>query len=81
MTHARLRREVRKRREAREVGERKARRIWAASLPPPSLELREGPGEHCNHMWGEPKIVVLSCESQDVIRVCGKCHGFLRTGG
>ena len=78
MTRARLRRGVRKRRAAREASERKAGRVWAASLPPPPLELSEGP-EPCTHTWGEPETVNLSCGgSRDVIRVCETCQGFVR---
>ena len=74
MTRARLRRGVRKRREAREARDRKARRVWAASLPPPPLE---GP-EPCTHTWGDPVTVSFSCDSRDVIRVCAACQGFVR---
>ena len=74
MTRARLRRGVRKRREAREARDRKARRVWVASLPPPPLE---GP-EPCTHTWGEPVTVSFSCDSRDVIRVCAACQGFVR---
>ena len=76
MTRARLRRGVRKRRAAREARERKARRVWAASLPPPPLELSEGP-EPCRHTWGEPETVSFSCGSRDEIRVCETCQGFM----
>ena len=74
MTRARLRRGVRKRREAREARDRKARGVWAASLPPPPLE---GP-DPCTHTWGEPVTVSFSCDSRDVIRVCAACQGFVR---
>ena len=66
-----------KRREAREARERKARRVWAASLPPPPLDASEGP-ERCRHMWGDPVAVSFSCDSRDVIRVCEPCQGFVR---
>ena len=74
MTRARLRRGVRKRRAAREAGERKAGRVWAASLPPPPLELSERP-EPCTHTWGEPETVSFRCGSRDVTRVCETCQG------
>ena len=66
-----------KRREAREARERKARRVWAASLPPPPLDASEGP-ERCRHTWGNPVAVSFSCDSRDVIRVCEPCQGFVR---
>ena len=53
MTRARIRREVRKRREDREAKDRKPRRVWAASLLLSPLELSEGP-EPCKHVLGEP---------------------------
>ena len=53
MTRAKLRRGVRKRREAREAEERKERGLPAFSVLPPPPELREGP-EPCTHKWGEP---------------------------
>lgn len=79
MTRARLRRGVRKRREAREAREGKARPVWAASLPPPPLELIEGP-EPCEHKWGEPVRVSFSGGGLDVdvIKVCETCQGFVR---
>ena len=77
MTRARLRRGVRKRKEAREARERKARRVWAASLPPPPLELIEGPAP-CRHTWGEPETVSFSGGEQDVLRICETCNGFVR---
>ncbi len=75
MTRARLRRGVRKRKAAREARERKARRVWAASLPPPDLDAAPEP---CIHDWGEPVTVSFSPGSQDGIRVCEKCNGFVR---
>ena len=76
MTRARLRRGVCKRKAAREARERKARRVWAASLPPPPLELSEGP-EPCRHTWGESEAVSFSEGSRDGIRVCDTCQGFV----
>ena len=76
MTRARLRRGLRKRRATREARERKARRVWAACLAPPPLELSEGPAP-CRHSWGEPEAVSFSCGSRDEIRVCAKCQGFV----
>ena len=52
MTRARLRRGVRKRKESREVRERKDRRVPAFSHLPPPTELREGP-EPCIRPWGD----------------------------
>ena len=79
MTRAGLRRGVRKQREAREAGERKARRVWAASLSPPPLELVEGP-EPCRHTWGEAVRASFSGDGLDVdlIRACETCRGFVR---
>ena len=77
MTRARLRRGVRKRREAREGKERKARRVPAFSLLPPPLELCEGP-EPCTHAWGEPIHVSFSRGDHAVLRVCETCQGFVR---
>ncbi len=77
MTRAKLRRGVRKRREAREAKERKARRVWAHSLPPPHLELSEGP-EPCTHTWGEPVHVSFSRGDHAVLKVCETCQGFVR---
>ena len=51
MTRARLRRGVRKRKESREVKERKDRRVPAFSVLPAPPELREEP-EPCTHTWG-----------------------------
>jgi len=80
MTRARLRRGARKREEAREARERKARRVWAASLPPPPVELPEGRPEPCRHTWREPERVSFSgCGNDvDVIKVCEACQGFVR---
>ena len=77
MTRARQRRGVHKRREAHEARERKARRVWAASLPPPPFELSEG-SEPCRHTWQDPATVSFSSGSRDVIRVCETCQGFVR---
>ena len=77
MTRAKLRRGVRKRREAREAAERRARRVWAASLPAPPPELSEGP-EPCRHTWGEPVEVSFSGVGHDVLRICETCQGFVR---
>ena len=75
MTRARLRRGVRKRKAAREARERMARRVWAASLPPPD---RNGGPEPCRHTWGEPETVSSSEGSRDGIRVCETCQGLVR---
>lgn len=77
MTRARLRRGVRKRREAREVKERKNRRVPAFDVLPPPPELREGP-EPCTHTWGDPEHVSFSRADHAVIRVCETCQGFVR---
>ena len=79
MTRARLRRGVRKRKETREARERKAKRVWAASLPPPPPELGEGP-EPCKHTWGDPVRVNFSGGGLDegIIRICETCQGFVR---
>ena len=77
MTRARLRRGVRKRKEAREVKERKARRVPALSLLPPPPELSEKP-EPCKHSWGEPVHVSFSRSDHAVLRVCETCRGFVR---
>ena len=77
MTRARLRRGVRKRKEAREAKERKVRRVWAHSLPRPLTEAGEGP-EPCIHTWGEPVAVSFSKADHAVIRVCETCRGFVR---
>ena len=75
MARVRLRRQARKRREA---GERKAQHAQAATLPPPLLELFEGP-EPCRHTWGETVRASISGEGLDVedIRFCEACHGFV----
>lgn len=77
MTRPRLRRGVRKRREAREVRERKARRVWAHSLPHPPPGLIEE-SEPCTHTWGEPVHVSFSRGDHAVLRVCEICQGFVR---
>ena len=74
MTRAKRRRGVRKRKEVREDRERKARRVWAASLP--LSDLNTGP-ESCRHSWGDPEKVSFSLGAQDVIRVCEKCSGLV----
>ncbi|MYH48310.1 MAG: hypothetical protein F4151_01955 [Gammaproteobacteria bacterium] len=79
MTRARLRRGARKRREAREVSEHKARRVWAFSVLPLPPELREEP-DPCRHAWEEPVEASFSGDGRDVdiIRVCQTCNGFAR---
>ena len=77
MTRVKLRRGVRKRREAREAKERKDRRVPAFSVLPPPSELREGP-EPCTHTWGEPANVSFSGGDHAVLRVCETCQGFMR---
>ena len=77
MTRARLRRGIRKRREAREVKERKGRRVPAFDVLPPPPELREGP-EPCTHTWGDPEHVSFSRADHAVVRVCETCQGFVR---
>lgn len=75
MTRAILRRGVRKRKAAREARESKARRVWAARLPPPDVG---GAPDPCRHAWGDPETVNFSPGSQEGIRVCEKCQGFVR---
>ena len=77
MTRARLQRGVRKRKESREVKERKDRRIPAFSVLPAPPELREGPAP-CTHTWGEPVNVSFSRGDHAVLRVCETCQGFVR---
>ena len=77
MTRARLRRGVLKRKESREVKERKDRRVPASSVLPPPLELNEEP-EPCTHTWGEPVHVSFYRSDHAVLRVCETCQGFVR---
>ena len=77
MTRAKLRRGVRKRREAQEAKERKARRVPALSLLPPLPGLSKRP-EPCTHTWGEPIHVNFSRSDHAVLRVCETCQVFVR---
>ena len=77
MTLAKLRRGVRKRKEAREDKERKDWRVPAFSLLPPPPELSEGP-EPCTHTWEEPVHVSFFRGDHAVLRICETCRGFVR---
>ncbi len=77
MTRARLRRGARKRAEAGELAERRARRVLARSLPPACAERPEG-SDPCRHTWGEPVALSFAVGDQTVIVVCETCGGFVR---
>ena len=70
MTRARLRRRVHKRKESREVRERKDRRVPAFSVLPAPTELNEGP-KPCTHKWGDPVHVSFSSSDLAVVGLRG----------